>query len=173
MSLTLLIAVDGSPFSERILPPMMQLAAQAAAKVYLLRVLPPAHDSRKLAHPADVVPLEPAALAALAAHSHPPEAGTREVETVAQAATRHRQEALASLTALASRFPGVRVQCLVQEGRHPAEVIVREAKHVGADLVALATHGHHAGLTHALHHNVAEQVVQASTVPVVLLRVPA
>ena len=173
MSLTLLIAVDGSPFSERILPPMMQLAAQAAAKVYLLRVLPPAHDVRKLAHPAEVVPLEPAALAALAAHNHPAEAHAREVETMEQAATRHHREALAYLTALAGRFTGVRAQCLVREGRHPAEVIVREAEHVGADLVALATHGHHAGLTHALHRNVAEQVVQASKVPVVLLRVPA
>jgi nucleotide-binding universal stress UspA family protein len=66
---------------------------------------------------------------------------------------------------------GLRVEAVVKEGR-PHEVIVEEARSLGADLIVMGTHGR-AGLPRMLLGSVAERVVRTSPVPVLTLHRPA
>jgi nucleotide-binding universal stress UspA family protein len=66
---------------------------------------------------------------------------------------------------------GVRVRTRVALGL-PADEILAAAKVTGADLIAMATHGR-AGLGRALFGSVAESVLRASPIPVLLIRTMA
>lgn len=81
-----------------------------------------------------------------------------------------RAAAEASLTLVAAglRASGVPTEVNVRAG-HPAEEILAGVAEIGADAVAMATHGR-SGLTRALMGSVAERVMRESRVPVLLLR---
>jgi nucleotide-binding universal stress UspA family protein len=64
---------------------------------------------------------------------------------------------------------GYSVETGVPFGGDPAEWIVEESSYRKADLVVMATHDR-VGLDHWLHGSVAEAVVHASTIPVMLVR---
>jgi nucleotide-binding universal stress UspA family protein len=166
MALKLLVTLDGSPFSEKVLDVAVPLATKVGAAVYLLRVNPPAHDVAQIDPNLD--PRAEAEEAALMGHV-PPGPRVRELETVTQAAERMAAEALDYLYPLAARFHGVRAECLVREGADPAATIVQCAEELGVDLVAMATHGR-SGLLHLLLGSVAEAVVRAGKTPVLLVR---
>lgn len=59
---------------------------------------------------------------------------------------------------------------LLHEG-DPAAEILSAAKHVGATMIAMGTHGRR-GLAHALLGSVAERVLRQSPVPVLTVRAP-
>ena len=63
---------------------------------------------------------------------------------------------------------GLTVGTIAREG-YPPEVIVAEAEAVGADLIALGTHGR-TGLAHLLLGSTAERVVQHAPCPVLTVR---
>ncbi len=165
MSLKILATLDGSVFSEGILASVGMLARQAGAQVYLLRVIPPAHDRGQAGPNYD--PTSETAGAVLVGHQ--PEVRVRELETVTQAAERTTAEARDYLAACAHRLEGAPVECLVRDAAHPAQEIVRCAEELGADMIAMATHGR-TGLSHVLAGSVAEAVVRTATVPVLLMR---
>lgn len=166
MSLKILTTLDGSQFSERILEPVQLLARQANAQVYLLRVIPPAHDVGRAGRNFEPVAENTgAALTGL----RPSNPRVREIETATQAAERTTAEAQDYLTAAARRLGDVQVECLVRDSDHPAEQIVRCARELGADMIAMATHGR-TGLAHLLAGSVAEAVVRSAGTPVLLVR---
>jgi len=66
------------------------------------------------------------------------------------------------------RSGGLNVETVAREG-YPPEVIVSEAERVGADLIAMGTHGR-SGLAHLLLGSTAERVVQKAPCPVMTVR---
>lgn len=66
------------------------------------------------------------------------------------------------------REQGIEVETILREG-YPADAIVEEAGKLGADLIALGTHGR-SGLGHLLLGSTAERVVARAPCPVLTLR---
>lgn len=166
MPIKLLVTLDGSRFSEKVLDLAVPLATKAGAEVFLLRVNPPAHDVVQAGPNLD--PRSEAESAAIMG-GVPPAPRVREVETATQASERMAAEALDYLRRLATRFNGLRTECLVREGDDPAAEIVRCADELGVDVIAMATHGR-SGPLHLLLGSVAESVVRSGVAPVLLVR---
>ena len=162
----MLVTLDGSEFAAQILPVASALAQAAHARVTLLRVVPPAHAINK-AEWGYERRIEEQDLAGYGGDQAWPR--VTEIETADQASERAAAEATGYLAPLAERFPGLDVQRLVRESEHPAEAILACADEIGADLIAMATHGR-GGLAHLLAGSVAEAVMRAGKVPVLLFR---
>jgi nucleotide-binding universal stress UspA family protein len=162
MATSMLVTLDGSPWSEGILDTASCLAAAMQAKIYLMRVFPPVRDVGQAGLPGAVNSVVYAGVA-------PPETEVREVETATQAAARAEGDALDYLRPLTARFPGLQVECLARETAHTAEAILDAADELAVDLIAMATHGR-SGLAHVVMGSVAEAVVRAGKFPVLLYR---
>jgi len=140
----ILVALDGSETAERILPHVTELARCMNADLTLLRVVEP-----------------------LSAGEAITEAGflssnaflLRQLEA---------KEYLVRIRTRTSRA-GVHPQLEVRSGAPTAQVIVAGACELGADLIAMGTHGR-SGLRRMVLGSVAEAVVRTATTPVLLLR---
>jgi nucleotide-binding universal stress UspA family protein len=147
----IVVALDGSPRAERVLPYVEELAARTSAKVTLVRAWSPHRD----ADPRGAVG------ALLGDASGPaPDAGELGL---------HR-EAWRYLEGMADRLRerGIAADYEVVEG--PAgEMIVDEAEGLGAEMVAMTTHGR-SGLGRLVLGSVADYVVQHVACPVLLVR---
>lgn len=137
------VALDGSPVAEVVIPFMLEIAGPLDMEVILVRVNVP---------PTPVVVEGSVQL-------------TVEDPAVARVDA---EEYLAALAA-ELRGKGVRVRTQVRSGR-PADEIVAAAREAGADLVAMTTHGR-SGLGRMLFGSVAEAVLRESKLPVFLMRV--
>ena len=139
----MLVPLDGSEGAEAILPFAEQVAGPLDAEVVLLRVLEPASPIELVASAGVVTP---------------------------DTFTLRDMDAKRYLSEIERRLSkkGVRVRTRVAFGP-PAEEILAAAKATGADLIAMATHGR-SGLGRALFGSVAESVLRASPVPVLLIR---
>lgn len=137
-----LVPLDGSALSEAVLPFIVEIAGPLDMEVVLLRVLEPQ------------VPVVVE--------------GTRHVEI--EDVEARRREAEAYLAPLARRLEerGVRVRTHVARGE-PAAEIVGVARELGADLIAMSTHGR-GGLGRLLFGSVAEAVLRQAHLPVFLMR---
>jgi nucleotide-binding universal stress UspA family protein len=137
-----LVALDGSPVAESVIPFILAIAGPLDMEVILLRVVQP--------EPPVVV------------EGGPPIA----VEDV-EARRIDAEEYLAPV-AVELRGKGVRVTSQVRRGI-PAEEIVAAAREAGADLIAMSTHGR-GGLGRLLFGSVAEAVLRHAEIPVFLMR---
>jgi nucleotide-binding universal stress UspA family protein len=146
VSLKILVTLDGSPVSERILPSARRIAERAGADVYLLRVIRTPRTAGATA----------------------PAAGST-AEILLQDPEQAEAEARAYLEPLCERFPDTRVECLVRSGPYPDEVILGCAEELGVDMIAMATHGR-GGMGEELTGGIAGAVVRAGSVPVMLFR---
>lgn len=63
----------------------------------------------------------------------------------------------------------ITIQCKVAVGENPAKEIIQIEEEVGADLVAMSTHGR-SGVTRFVIGSVAEKVMRGGTVPVLMVR---
>jgi nucleotide-binding universal stress UspA family protein len=149
----IVVALDGSQLAERILPHVEPLAERFGSSITLLRATIP---------PSDVV-------AGDVVVGAPPVAGplvdpTPVVHEERKEATKYLDRLTADL-----RRRGFKVERVVPEGP-VAEQIVEHAKKVGADLVALTTHGR-SGLGRLVLGSVADAVVRHAPCPVLLVRV--
>jgi nucleotide-binding universal stress UspA family protein len=142
----MLVPLDGSDLAETILPLVEQVAGPLESEVILVRVVEPVSTAEALVS-AGVV--SPATLA------------RRELEA---------KRYLARMEPRLSK-KGLRVRTRIALGP-PAEAILGAVKTSGADLVAMTTHGR-SGLGRALFGSVAESVLRASPVPVLLMRTPS
>jgi nucleotide-binding universal stress UspA family protein len=142
----MLVPLDGSDLAETILPLVEQVAGPLEAEVILLRVVEPVSTAAALVS-----------------------AGVVSPDTLA----RHELEAKRYLAQMEPRLAkkGLRVRTRIALGP-PAEAILGAVKTSGADLVAMTTHGR-SGLGRALFGSVAESVLRASPVPVLVMRTPA
>ena len=140
----MVVPVDGSEVSEAVLPVVASLAGPFDFTIDLLHA---------------VEPLAPSALA--------------EVVSQADAILRRRvAEAEAHLARLAAALEGrgLRVRAAVRLGP-PADAIHGYAEPEGIGLIAMTTHGR-SGLGRLVLGSVAERVLRAATVPVLLLKAP-
>lgn len=137
------VALDGSPVAEAVIPFMLQIAGPLDMEVVLVRVNQP-------------VPTMVTDGAIPFTVENPEEA---------------RIDAEEYLKPIASELhdKGVRAETQVRRGQ-PAEEIVAAARETGADLIAMTTHGR-SGLGRLLFGSVAESVLRESRLPVFLMRV--
>jgi nucleotide-binding universal stress UspA family protein len=148
-----LVPLDGSPLAEQILEPAAALAGVTGADVTLFRAIkpvlvpPPFHDGSLGARVDELI--------------------TR-VEGIH---ARLRQDAQEYLDRVAQPLRGrsLSVQTRIVVADHPATAILREAAELGGGAVALATHGRR-GLSRLFLGSVADKVVRASPLPVLLCR---
>ena len=142
----MLVPLDGSELAETILPFVEQVAGPLGAEVILLRVVEPVSAAEAIVS----------------------------VGVVAQdVVARHELEAKRYLSQVEPRLSkkGLRVRTRIALGP-PADAILGAVNTSGADLVAMTTHGR-SGLGRALFGSVAESVLRASPVPVLLMRTPS
>ena len=137
-----LVALDGSPVAETIMPFILEIAGPLDLEVVLLRVI----------QPVPPVVIE----------------GSRHVEVEDLEARRIDAEEYLAPLAVELRGKGVRVTTAVRRGV-PAEEIVAAALEAGADLIAMSTHGR-GGLGRIIFGSVAQAVLRQAHVPVFLLR---
>jgi nucleotide-binding universal stress UspA family protein len=137
-----LVPLDGSMVAETIVPFVLQIAGPLDMEITLFRV---------------VVPPPPIAI---------DERDSR-VNHVDQLCI----DAEEYLTAIAAelRAKGLRVDTQVRVGTNAVEEILAGARDVGADLIAMTTHGR-GGLGRLLFGSVAEAVLRQADIPVFLMR---
>ncbi len=138
----ILVPLDGSELSMSILPSATTLAKAIGARLTLLHVV-----ASTAVLGARVFPLMPDDI------------------TPALAAAHERLEGIAD--GLAAE--GLEVSVHIQEHEAPARAIAALGEGLGADLVALATHGY-GGLKRALLGSVADKVLRSSSVPLLVKR---
>ena len=136
------VPLDGSPVAEAIIPFVLEIAGPLDLEIALVRVLQPV--------PPQVI-----------------EGSRHVVVEDVEARQLDAQEYLAPLAA-ELRAKGIRAQTHVRRGDPTAE-IVGCAREIGADLVAMTTHGR-SGLGRLVFGSVAEAVLRHSHLPVFLMR---
>src|SRR5262245_35526139 len=138
-----LIPLDGSMIAESIVPFVLQIAGPLDMEVTLFRV---------------VVPTPPIAM-----ENH------RDIST--DQGDKRGIDAEEYLAAIAGelRAKGLRVDTRVRVGDDAVAEILAAARDVGADLIAMTTHGR-GGLGRLLFGSVAEAVLRQAEVPVFLMR---
>ena len=137
-----LVPLDGSMVAETIVPFVLQIAGPLDMEITLFRV---------------VVPPPPIAI-------DERDSGVEQVDKL-------RIDAEEYLTAIAAelRAKGLRVDTQVRVGTNAVEEILAGARDVGADLIAMTTHGR-GGLGRLLFGSVAEAVLRQADIPVFLMR---
>ena len=138
-----IVALDGSPVAEAILPFIVEIAGPLDLEVVLVRVNRPI--------PPEVIE------------------GSRHVIVEDPETSRIDAEEYLAPLAVELRKKGVRASTQVRRGQ-PADEIVLAAREAGADLIAMTTHGR-SGLGRLLFGSVAEAVLRESRLPVFLMRV--
>ncbi len=152
---TILVPLDGSPHAEQILPHVRQLAPVLQANVLLFQVV---------ADPEHIYTLISAKTSATAD-------GHRSDWLRQQQRLHERQQIERYLETQAAllRVSGIAVSCAVEIGP-PAATIITVAERSQASLIALASHGY-SGLRRWAAGSVADQVIQATPLPVLLVRI--
>jgi nucleotide-binding universal stress UspA family protein len=146
----IVVALDGSAEAERVLPHVEALAHRFGSQISLIRA---------------VTPLEAGLMG---------EAMVRRANRGGASSETARQESqynvFAYLTRIQARLQeeGLSAQIECPEGRH-GKAIVERARDLGADLIAMTTHGH-GGLKRAVLGSVADEVVRTAPCAVLLVR---
>lgn len=141
----IVVPLDGSELAEAVLPHVAEVIRDRGGQVCLLSVAP----AMKRTTPVDVAP-SPAG--------------------VQEEGQRVERELVAYLRTVARRLEPVAadVQVGVRFGR-PADGILAFAEEVGADLIAMSTHGR-SGISRWVFGSVADRVLRAAACPVLLVR---
>lgn len=163
-----LVPLDGSELAEAVLPYVQDLGKRCASEVILLQVVatPSNRTTAIYRPPKGDMPMAPL-----------PESA--EDVAIAQYPI-YREQEMASLRAETERSlagakerlskAGLTARIEVLFGR-PAEKIVEYAMKEKVDLIAMATHGH-SGFSRWVFGSVAEKVLRATTLPILLIRPP-
>jgi len=138
---TILVPLDGSAGGESVLDAVRELAHAHRATLRLLKVVSP--------------------VTTVSADAQVLAFADQESERVEREARRY-------LATLATRLPGLTVEGTVRFGE-PVAQIVEEAEAIGADLIAMATHGRRA-LGQLFRRSVTARVERATTIPLLVVR---
>lgn len=150
-----LLALGGNTIAERIVEPALALGKLTGAAYTLVRVVRPAY---------------PGLISSSGTYTGPkPASGWGELGKIDE---QNCLKAEAYLKTVADRLraEGAVVQTRVHIAEQPATALLREAGLVGADLIALETHGR--GVSRLLIGSVADKVVRGSSIPVLVCRLP-
>jgi nucleotide-binding universal stress UspA family protein len=149
----ILVALDGSKFAERVLPSVESLAQKFGSTVILIQAVTPIED-----------PAPAEASLGVVSDDWP----TSQAAPITDEMRVHAESYLTSVRkALEARGLAVETDC--PEGK-ASEVILHQARRIGADLIAITTHGR-TGVDRMLFGSVAEEVLHRAPCPVLLLRV--
>jgi nucleotide-binding universal stress UspA family protein len=152
----ILVALDGSELAERVLPHVEALAEKFGSTLTLLRATP-MHTLAVAPSPIGL-PMSP-----------PPSAST--MEALDEAIEYEHQAAGEYLRKLAETLKARGLQVNLETvNDHPAHAIIGRASALGADLIAMTTHGH-TGLERLFLGSTAEEVVRKAPCAVLLVRV--
>ena len=143
-----LVLLDGSKFSENIIPYAFNLVDGVENEVILFRVS------------------EPVQLPDITLYSREFDKEKKEKELTARVEEEARRYLSEKESAL--RDKGVKVSSTTQLGK-PAETILRYAEENSVSLIALASHGF-SGITKWAYGSVAYKIIEGSTKPVLLIR---
>jgi len=148
----ILVPLDGSALAEQILEPATQLGDLLGAEYMLLNVISPAFT---VGYEAAADPM-----------GHVAERMMHEIQETQR---KLRTEAEAYLERVAGRLrkQGRIVHSRVAESEQPAGAILEAARDLGADLIAVATHGR-GGLTRLILGSVADKIVRGAAAPVLV-----
>ena len=146
----ILVCLDGSEFSEQILPYVSKEAAGTGKTVILMRVVPTSFGSMVTA--AGVISSTPM--------MPPTEEQLASEEKEARSYLNGKMKALQST--------GIDVMCFVIAG-NPGEEILSYAHKSECDLIAIATHGR-GGIRRAIFGSVAEHIIKNSRLPILLIK---
>lgn len=137
-----IVPLDGSPLAEGMLSFIVDIAGPLGLEVALVHVVKAA----------------------------PPYLAETMKNVVAENAEQRHEEARAYLMPLAADLSarGIRTRIEVRQGE-PVQEIVGCARDIGADLIAMTTHGR-SGLGRLLFGSVAEEVLRQAEIPVFLMR---
>jgi nucleotide-binding universal stress UspA family protein len=151
----LLLALDGTALAERVVGPAVAIGKAAGADYTLVTAIRSIFPS-SFHH-------------AAAGAGQKPGLGWMGLAKIDE---QRRQKAEEYLNAVAEhlRAHGAKVQTRVHVAEQPAAAILHEADLVGADLIALETHGR--GVSRVLMGSVADKVVRGSSRSVLLCRLP-
>lgn len=152
----ILVSLDGSRASEAVLPEVERLLKAHPGTVILLRVGP-------------MMDLDAAAQQMEPGIEHAADLSSDEYELLSNATEleiRQYLEAIGERLAQTGAKPVVEVSF-----NKPADEILFFARHYGADLIAMSTHGR-AGIDRLLHGSVAENVLRHTPCPMLLVRTP-
>lgn len=141
----LLVTLDGSQRAEAVVPHAIAIASSMNAEVTLLRIV-------------DAVGADWSERGAI---------GPSRVQSAAPSASAEHANVYLERIAAPMRQRGVPVNVLVRQGT-PARQIVAAAKEIDADAIAMATHSRH-GLGRLMFGSVAEEVLHAANLPVILI----
>jgi nucleotide-binding universal stress UspA family protein len=149
-----MVPLDGTPLAEQMLGPAVELAKMCNAGLDLLRVIKPVV--------AMTPPVSGASMGQMAAEL---------IDRLTAVQNELRKEALTYLERIAAplRAQALHVLTRVTQEEQPALAILNEAELEGAGMIALATHGRR-GLARLVLGSVADKVVRAAKVPVLLCR---
>jgi nucleotide-binding universal stress UspA family protein len=139
----ILVAVDGSVFSEKAASAAVQLAQSMKASLSFLCVV-------------DI--------------SNIPNSAATGGVIDAEVLKIYHEEAQKIIDRLLKKYPYPKVQRLIVEGI-PTDTIIRAAKGAKANIIVTGTHGR-TGLSHLLSGSVAEHVIRHSTIPVLVVPGP-
>jgi nucleotide-binding universal stress UspA family protein len=142
-----LLTLDGSHFSEAIIPYVEKLAKVMDSEVVILRVV------------------EPAKLPQLAAYADREKYEKEFIDKLRKEAKRYLDQ---KKTALARK--GIKVNSALLEGKAD-EAILQYAEDKSVNLIALTTHGF-SGITKWAYGSVASRIIEASSKPTLLVRPP-
>jgi nucleotide-binding universal stress UspA family protein len=161
-----LVPLDGSELAQAVLPYVEELGRQCAAEAILLRVIPLPDDEAGAAYQSLYEPMAPAPklVEDMTARRHPIYREQEMASLQAQA-----EQSLAGARERLSKA-GLQVRVKVLFGR-PAEKIVEYALEEEATLIAMATHGR-SGFRRWVFGSVAEKVLRAAALPILLIRPP-
>jgi nucleotide-binding universal stress UspA family protein len=144
---TILVAIDLSPVSSKILKEAVLLAEDLSAKIILLHVIPPVSSTVPVGSSMEMVSV-PLPLSA---------------EEIAEVKSQLNQLA----TSIAS--PKVQIEAQVKEAL-PVEEIRRQVKSTGASLLVVGSHGH-GGLYHLFNGSVVTELLKQASKPVLVVPV--
>ncbi|MBI5953810.1 MAG: universal stress protein [Chloroflexi bacterium] len=137
----ILVPLDGSPLAEAVLPHAEALAKSEGAELILLRV---------------------AVTPARYLFAHNPAEGNNVIHMIEKEAEDYMKDEVAKL-----QNEGIKVTGITRDGTPPKEILeVAEETH--ADVIAMSTHGR-VGIQRLLQGSIAEEVVHASHIPVMLI----
>jgi nucleotide-binding universal stress UspA family protein len=155
---TILVPLDGSPQAEQILPYVRQLAPVLQANVLLLQVANPEHVHDYAATLANT---------SVGNDDYQPDWLNHQQQRWLH--ERQQIERYLETQAALLRASGIAVNCDIESGPAVATIIAA-AERSQASLIALASHGY-SGLRRWAVGSVAEQIIQVSCLPVLLVRI--
>jgi len=144
----MLVCLDGSILAEQILPYAEVQALKFNSRVTLLQV---------------VVTNVPEVVQAGATYKQSTGAALRSREMMEKAGI------YLDKTARVLREKGIRVETVVLEAASVGDAILKYARDNGTDFILMATHGR-GGIRHVVMGSVAEHVMKASALPILIIR---